>query len=133
MHTILIADDDANIITALARRLEANNYNVLAAPDGFEAMKLVLEERPDLVILDIWMPIGIGFSVAERIKELRLDIPIIFLTASNTPGLCEAAREIGVVGYMEKPYDPQELLDLIKTTLDKRRATAGRSPQPQAT
>jgi two-component system OmpR family response regulator len=133
MHTILIADDDPNITTALARRLEANHYGVLTAPDGFEALKLVLEEKPDLLLLDICMPIGIGFSVAERIRELKLGIPIIFLTASKTPGLREAAKDTGAAGYLEKPYEPEELLDLIKTTLQQHRTRAECLAQSHAT
>lgn len=118
MKTILVADDDPNILTALTRRLEANDYNVLVAPDGFNALKLALEEKPDLIILDIWMPVGVGLSVAERIREHRLNIPIIFLTASKTPGLGEAAKKLGAA-FVEKPYDPPQLLELIETTLKK--------------
>jgi DNA-binding response OmpR family regulator len=120
MKTILIADDDPHITAALSRRLEANHYQVLTAADGFEAMIMMLEERPDLVLLDICMPIGIGFSVAERMREHHLDIPIIFLTALKTPGLRETARRVGAAGFLEKPYDPQELLDLIEKTLSER-------------
>lgn len=123
MKTILIADDDTHITAALARRLEANDYKVLTASDGFEAMIVMLEERPDLVILDICMPVGIGFSVAERMREHHLDIPIIFLTALKTPGLHEAARKVGAAGFLEKPYDPQELLGLIERTLGRREAS----------
>lgn len=126
MKTILIADDDARIVAALTRRLEANHYNVLAASDGFAALQMVLEQKPDLIILDVWMPVGVGFSVAERIREYHLDIPIIFLTASKTPGLCEAAKEVGAVAYVEKPYDPEDLLYLIQGALNLQPAGGAR-------
>lgn len=124
--TILVADDDARIVKALTRRLEASHYHVLTAADGFEALKLVLEERPDLILLDVWMPVGIGFSVAERIREYRLNLPIIFLSASKAPGLSEAAHAVGAVAYLEKPYDPEALLELIATALQESPAAVAR-------
>lgn len=117
MKKILIADDDENITNALSRRLEANGYEVLTAPDGLQALLLAREEKPDLMLLDMWMPVGIGLSVAERMQELGLDIPVIFLTASRVPGLVDAAREVGAVAYLEKPYDPPHLLRTIEQAL----------------
>jgi CheY-like chemotaxis protein len=117
MKKILIADDDENITNALSRRLEANGYEVLTAPDGLQALLLAREEKPDLMLLDMWMPVGIGLSVAERMQELGLDIPVIFLTASRAPGLVDAAREVGAVAYLEKPYDPPQLLRTIEQAL----------------
>ena len=130
MKKILIADDDENITTALSRRLEANGYDVLTAPDGFQALMLAREEKPDLMLLDMWMPVGIGLSVAERMHELGLDIPVIFLTASRAAGLAAAAREVGAVGYIEKPYDPAHLLRTIEQALTRTPApaTCGQNP-----
>ena len=68
------------------------------------------------------MPVGIGFSVADRIREHQLNIPIIFLTASKTDGLVEAAREVGAVGYIEKPYNPEDLLYMIDGALNMQLA-----------
>lgn len=118
MKKILIADDDPKVTFALTRRLEANGYSVRTAPDGFEALKLAKAESPDLILMDIWMPVGIGLSVAERMKELGLDIPVIFLTASRKPGLREAAERVGGAAFIEKPYDPQLMLQTIEQTLD---------------
>ena len=117
MKTILIADDDKKIATALARRLEASGYAVLTAPDGLEALKIAVAQKPDLILMDIWMPAGMGFSVAERLSELGLAIPIIFLTASRKPGLWAASQEVGAAGYIEKPYDPEKLTDAIERVL----------------
>jgi DNA-binding response OmpR family regulator len=124
MKKILIADDDQNITTALSRRLKANGYDVLTAPDGFRALLLAREEKPDLMLLDMWMPIGIGLSVAERMQELGLDIPIIFLTACRATGLAAAARQVGAVAYLEKPYDPAHLLRTIEQALSRDPALA---------
>jgi CheY-like chemotaxis protein len=124
MKKILIADDDENITSALSRRLEASGYDVLTAPDGFQALILAREEKPDLMLLDMWMPVGIGLSVAERLQELGLDIPVIFLTASRARGLAQAAREVGAVAYLEKPYDPSQLLQTIEQALARHPAHA---------
>ena len=118
MKKILIADDDPKVTMALQRRLEANGYSVITAPDGFAALKLAKVEMPDLILMDIWMPVGIGLSVAERMKELGLDIPVIFLTASRKPGLREAAVQVGGAAFIEKPYDPQVMLETIEQVLD---------------
>lgn len=123
---ILIADDDANFTMALAVRLEANEYDVLTASDGFEAFKLALRESPDLIILDMWMPVGVGLSVAERLNEHGLGIPIIFLTGCKEAELHAASREVGAVGFIEKPYDPKQLLATVKQALSRSAETVNR-------
>jgi len=117
---ILVADDDVNVTAAVAARLEASHYDVLTAYDGFEAVKLTLQENPDLIVLDMWMPIGIGLSVAERLKEHGMTIPVIFLTACKKTELREATRSVGAVGFIEKPYDPEVLLETIQAALSSR-------------
>jgi DNA-binding response OmpR family regulator len=114
---ILIADDDVNITTAVAARLEASHYDVLTAYNGFDAIKLALREAPDLILLDMWMPVGIGLSVAERLKEHGRDIPIVFLTACKKAELRAATRAVGAAGFIEKPYDPETLLETIELAL----------------
>ena len=121
---ILIVEDDKKIVAALVIRLEASGYEVFTAPNGFEGLKLTLDERPDLIIMDIWMPVGLGFSVAQRLHTLGLrDIPIIFMTGSKLLGLREAARAMGGAAFVEKPYDSGELLRTIAGLLQPARAT----------
>src|SRR6266446_4226545 len=111
---ILIIEDDLRIATALSIRLEAAGYEVLTANDGLQGLKIVLENSPDLILMDIWMPVGLGFSVAQRLQDLGLGgIPIIFITASKQKGLREIADNLGAVAFFEKPYDPAELLAAI--------------------
>ena|SRR5687767_5341834 len=124
MKKILVLEDDPKIATALAVRLEAAGYEVMTAPDGAQGLKIALEHRPVLVVMDIWMPIGLGFSVAQRLRDLGFaNIPLIFITASRLKGLREAATQLGAAGYFEKPYDPEQLLNAIEQAL-KRRAFA---------
>ncbi len=119
---VLVVDDDSNITTAVAARLEASHYDVLTAANGFEAIKLALAEPPDLILLDMWMPIGLGLSVAERLKEHGLNIPIVFLTACKQERLRSAVRAVGAAGFVEKPYDPETLLETIEMALSRHPA-----------
>ena len=119
MKKILIMEDDRKIAAALAIRLEAAGYEVLTAPDGFGGLKLALDDRPDLILTDIWMPVGTGFSVAQRLRSLGLaDIPIIYITASKLKGLRESAKELGAVAFLENPYDPERLMDAVSRALE---------------
>jgi len=119
MKKILIIEDDTKISAALAIRLEAAGYSVLTAPDGFAGLKLAVEHKPDLMLMDIWMPVGLGFSVAQRMQSLGLSgIPIIFITASRAKGLRKAAEKLGAVAFFEKPYDSEELLAAVSRALE---------------
>ena len=118
MKKVLIMEDDKKITAALAIRLEAAGYEVLTACDGFGGLKVALEHRPDLILTDIWMPIGTGFSVAQRLRSLGLaDTPIIYITASKLKGLKESAKELGAAAFFEKPYDPEQLLEAVSSAL----------------
>ena len=119
MKKILIIEDDAKIATALAIRLEAAGYLACTAPNGFEGLKLALDNRPDLILMDIWMPVGIGFSVAQRLRTLGLkEVPVIFITASKLGGLRKTARKLGAAAFFEKPYDSEQLLAAVAHTLE---------------
>lgn len=115
MKRILIVEDDPRITAALKIRLAARNYDILTAGNGFEGLKLAMSSGPDLVLLDIMMPMGMGFSVAERLKAVGLGhIPIIFITASKRTGLRRTAAKLGAAGFFEKPYDADELVSAIE-------------------
>ncbi len=120
MKTILVVEDDTRIAAALGVRLEAAGYEVLTAADGLGGLKLALTNRPDLILMDIWMPVGIGFSVAQRLQSIGLTgIPIIFITASKLKGLRETAKQLGAVAFFEKPYDSVQLLEAISSALGR--------------
>src|SRR6266850_6797908 len=119
-HKILVVEDDKRIALALTVRLRAAGYDVITAPDAVLAVSMALKHRPDLMVLDILMPGGNGFLVAERIQDLEamLGVPCIFLTASKQPGLREQARRLGAAGFFEKPYEAGTLLAAIRATLE---------------
>ena len=132
MKTILVLEDDPKIAIALAVRLEAAGYNVLTAPDGVRGLQLALVNHPDLIVMDIWMPVGLGLSVAQRLKDLGFtNIPVIFITASRLKGLREAAENLGAAGYFEKPYDPQQLLAAVHKALYPHTFTASTTASAQ--
>ncbi len=118
---ILIVDDERDIVKALTIRLQGAGYDVVTAFDGAQGVFMAHKEKPDLIILDIRMPAGNGFGVAERLKrsDHTLTIPVIFLTGSPETNAEEKARAVGARFYIKKPYDPEELLDAIKRALEK--------------
>jgi CheY-like chemotaxis protein len=120
MKKILIVEDDKKIVTALTIRLQAAGYEVVVSYDAALAMTRAMDHQPDLALLDITMPGGNGFVVAERLRDSvdTASIPIIFLTASKQPGLREKALELGAVAFFEKPYDAQRLLATIAQALE---------------
>jgi DNA-binding response OmpR family regulator len=117
MKRILIIEDDARITAALTVRLQAAGFAVLSAPDGFQGLKAALTGKPDLILLDIVLPVGLGFSVAARLRELGLKTPVIFLTASKRTGLRRTAAQLRAAGFFEKPYDAEELMAAIALIL----------------
>jgi DNA-binding response OmpR family regulator len=118
---ILIVDDERDIVKALMIRLQGAGYEVVTAFDGAQGVFMAHKEKPDLIILDIRMPAGNGFSVAQRLKRSvhTFTIPVIFLTGSPERNAEEKARALGARFYIKKPYDPEELLDAVKRALEK--------------
>ena len=118
MKKILVVEDDAKITAALRIRLESAGYQVVTAGDGFSGLKMTMTHKPQLILMDIMMPVGMGFSVAERLKDLGMgEIPIIFITASKRAGLRKTAQQLGAAGFFEKPYDAEELRAAIHLIL----------------
>ncbi len=117
---ILIVDDERDIVRAVTIRLQMNGYEVVTAFDGAQGVFMAHKEKPDLIILDIRMPAGDGFSVAQRLKKSThtFTIPIIFLTGSPERNAEQKAHELGARFYIKKPYDPEELLDAVKRALE---------------
>ena len=115
---ILVVDDEEDVARALKIRLKANGYHVVLASDSVQAFSMANKEKPNLIILDIMIPGGGGFVVAERLKQSTAthDIPIIFLTGIS--GGEERAYKVGASGYLMKPYHPEKLLETIHNALE---------------
>jgi DNA-binding response OmpR family regulator len=111
---ILIVEDDQKIALALAVRLKSAGYETSTAFDAVGGVSEAMRFQPDLVLLDVSLPAGSGFTVAERVRSVMpAATPIIFLTASRQPGLMERAQELGAAGYFEKPYEAEALLTAV--------------------
>jgi DNA-binding response OmpR family regulator len=121
---ILIVDDERDVVKVLMIRLQGVGYDVVTAFDGAQGVFMAHKEKPDLIILDIRMPAGNGFSVAQRLKRSihTFTIPVIFLTGSPEKNAEEKAMALGARFYIKKPYDPEELLDAIKRALEEKSA-----------
>ncbi len=117
---ILIVDDERDIVKALMIRLQDHGYYVITAFDALQGFSVALKEKPDLIILDIRMPAGGGFSVAEKLKRSTLTwtIPIIILTGSSEKDAEARAKDLGIHFYIKKPYDSEELLDAVRQALE---------------
>lgn len=118
---VLVVDDEQDVAQALKVRLKANGFHVILASDSVQAFIMANKEKPDLIILDIMLPGGGGFVVAERLKQSQAthSIPIIFLT--GVPGGEEKAYQLGASGYVMKPYHPDELLETIQRALERNK------------
>lgn len=123
METILIIEDEKDMVTGLKFNLEARGYRVLAAYDGEKGSRVALEEKPDLVILDLMLPKRNGYEVCKLLKEQIPAMPIIMLTAKSQEGEVVTGLELGADDYVTKPFSLLELLARIKAVL--RRSSAG--------
>ncbi|MCI8784517.1 MAG: response regulator [Dorea sp.] len=115
---ILVVDDDAMNLM-LTKRILEKEYNVLLAESGKEALLKMKGEKIDLILLDIAMPEMNGIETFERMKEISVDIPVIFLTASGYEDDVRSAIRLGAVNYLKKPFFPKELLKRVAKELDK--------------
>lgn len=119
MSDILIVDDLPDNLEILYGYLKEEHYNVRLAESGQAALEAVQINAPDLILLDIRMPDIDGFEVCRRLKadDVTKDIPIIFVTAANTPEEKVKGLTLGAVDYIEKPFDEYEVLARVKTHL----------------
>ncbi len=116
--TILVAEDSADTRAVLCRVLAFNGYRVVEAADGREAVEVALSECPDLVVMDLNMPVMDGLAATERIRELKDrcgKVPVVAVTAFDTYGMREAAVEAGCDAYLLKPL----VLDELETVVEK--------------
>lgn len=116
---ILIVDDEENIVDFLGRALRQNGYKTICAYDGDEALHLIEEELPDLVILDLMLPLMDGWEVCRRSKsgEKTAAIPILMLTARSSSEDVVQGLDLGADDYMRKPFPLDELLARVRMLL----------------
>jgi excisionase family DNA binding protein len=117
-HTLLVVEDDPQVGPWLVMRLNSvrPDLRVLLAQDGFRAGELVASERPDTVLLDIYLPGLDGFEVCRRLKARRntAGITVIAMSANNTPDVRETILEAGAIAFLPKPVDFSRLLAMLE-------------------
>ena len=119
---ILVADDEPTNRSLIQRRLERTGYRVITAQNGQEAVEKAVEAAPDLIILDVMMPVMDGLQACRSIKdnEATRDIPIIFLSARDETDVKVSALGIGANDYISKPFNAEELLARVEVALRLR-------------
>jgi response regulator NasT len=123
--SVIVAEDEAIIRLDIVETLKESGFDVIGqAGDGAEAVRLALELKPQLVLMDIKMPGTDGLQAAEILKEHK--VPVVLLTAFSSPELVERASEAGVYSYVVKPFNPSNLIPALRIALSlhERMATA---------
>ena len=128
-QTVLIVDDEPRYVRLIAVNLEASGFAVLSARDGQSALDLAAARQPDLVLLDIGLPVLDGFEVCRRIREFS-DAPIIMLTAKAGEADKVRGLDAGADDYLTKPFGPGELLARIRAVLRRARLPEDQRPAP---
>lgn len=119
MKKILIAEDSSTIMAIVEHKLKQSGFEVHCAKDGEEAWKTAKEVKPDLILLDVIMPVMDGFQVLKKLKQSKSlrDIPVIFLTAKGMETDMVKGFEIGAKDYIVKPFSPDVLLARVNSIL----------------
>ena len=119
---ILIVDDEPNIVQTLRDRLEMNEYDVVTACNGQEGLDQAINESPDVILLDVIMPIMDGHEMLEALRKQPGcdDISVIMLTARSQTQDIARANACGIEDYIVKPFDLSELLEKIESVIERR-------------
>lgn len=124
--TLLVVDDEADLLAELKPLFERSGYTVLTASDGDQALEIVRSEQPDLIILDMLMPRLDGRETLRRLRQSGDWTPVILLTKVGTPAERAMSLQEGADDYLNKPFDPMELIARVQAVL--RRVQFGRLP-----
>lgn len=114
---ILIADDEPNIVISLEYLMQREGFDVSIARDGDEALDMIREQQPDLVLLDAMMPKLTGFEVLQQLREDGLGLKVLMLTAKGRDTDIEKGRALGADDYVVKPFSTRELVERVKRLL----------------
>jgi DNA-binding response OmpR family regulator len=117
--TILVADDEEDVKFVVKLYLESKGFNVLTAFDGLDAVEQIEKQKPDLILLDVMMPVMNGYEVAARVRanpETR-EVPIVMLSAASHEEAVRKGLEAGANDYLMKPFEPTKLEETIRKYL----------------
>lgn len=125
MSFVLLVEDDRGVRESLARALRYEGYEVEAAPDGIEAMQLLDQHPPDVIVLDVMMPVMDGLEVCRRIRARGDETPILMLTARHEVNDRVAGLDAGADDYLVKPFALDELLARLRALLRRHDGSLG--------
>jgi CheY-like chemotaxis protein len=119
MVKILIAEDERDIRELISLTLEFAGYEIVSVQNGAEAVEQAVATRPDLILLDVRMPKMTGYAACEALKTSpeTKDIPVVFISAKGQEAEIRQAMEVGAIGYILKPFSPDDLAALVKRLL----------------
>ncbi|WP_312889027.1 response regulator [Desertibacillus haloalkaliphilus] len=118
MEKILVVDDQYGIRVLLNEILQKDGYQLYQAANGVQALTIVEEEEPDLVLLDMKIPGMDGLEILKRIKEMNSDIRVIMMTAYGELNMINEAMNLGAVTHFAKPFDIDDVREVIRENLD---------------
>jgi len=113
---ILVVDDDSTLVKLISMALEVNGYESTTAGDGAIGLKLAAEESPDLILLDIMMPVMDGLTMLEELRKTS-EVPVIIISAYGNAERVDKARELGVECFVNKPFGFEALIDMVDLVL----------------
>jgi two-component system, NtrC family, nitrogen regulation response regulator NtrX len=123
--TILIVDDEPEILKSVGSILTDEGYEIMEVGDGLEALKRVEEELPDLVLLDIWLPGMDGIEVLSRLKNNRPELPVVMMSGHGTIETAVKATKLGAYDFIEKPLSWERLIFVVQKAIDYHRLEEG--------
>ena len=123
---VIVADDDPQLLRLVTRNLQLEDFEVVGASDGQQALERIEEKMPDLVVLDVMMPKLDGFTVCERVREFSA-VPIIIVTARGQDQDKVRGLDIGADDYLTKPFSVDELLARVRAVLRRSQLSATQS------
>jgi two-component system alkaline phosphatase synthesis response regulator PhoP len=131
---ILVVDDEPHIVRLLSLRLKANNFDVISAYDGYQCVQVAKLELPDLILLDIKMPLGGGIKAFENLKEIEATntIPVIFITAFPSVKVKKQVMNMGAEDFISKPFNSELLMEKINTILKNKKFKNDENPLSDA-
>jgi CheY-like chemotaxis protein len=115
---VLIVDDNPDILVLLRTNLRAAGFDTVEAVNGQVALHKIDSEKPDLILLDIMMPVLDGWGVLERLKHREQLPPIIVVSAADSPSNIDRAQQLGVTAYVTKPFNLVGLIQLVQSVAD---------------
>jgi DNA-binding NtrC family response regulator len=118
-RSVLIVDDEMNIRTTLSFALEKLNLSMDTAASGAEALKKLAEKSYGLMLLDLHMPGIDGMEVLRRVREIRPEVRVVIITAYGSIEAAVEAMKLGAVEFLQKPFDPEDVRELVSSLLDQ--------------